>query len=835
MYITNRDELIPALRTRLEDYLLSKELLEPGQKKLNCIFHAENTPSMVLNPKTQYETAHCFSCGANIDIFAAAHQIDGLPATGPEWMTETVPALASLLGIPIKMGAPSPREKERLRLFRLAQDIADIIEAPDAVNTDYMEKRNWTNDFLTCGTVAEHDLINLLYDKGWSNADLNTSLMVRTTKTSFFGSNKATFTVRDFRGRPIGFISRNLGDEGPKYINTIENDIFEKRKALLGLDIALREAKTNGLYIVEGPGDLAQLNRLGIKNAVAVSGTAFTSDHMTLLKMLGVRRLYFCLDWDRAGATATSKIFAEALRNAVGMGCWVVLPPEDMAEDTDPDSYLFKSNDENDFRSLPMCSAFEWVMRESSDNDAPELICERMVPIIAVETTAVRRELLIKQLQEFSGISFSAIASDVSHIRDRKHEEKRARLLAATQKYADEVQRDPDNLYAVMAQHESDIRNIEKDYKRDLIGVDYQMARYDSIQQMKEKDESGIDRSTFKMEYFTDFANALSGGMIYTTGTVIYFGGRANSGKTACVTAIGMDVAMSDPDTIVVMHYTDDSYTLIEPRLKCIISMMQNKNQGSRREKLTIGMAAAPYVNIKTDHQWDLYNRADAGIRDLISTEKLIIIDSEDGATLSALERILRYVRQRHPKKKVLTICDNTYNYMDFMHLDQTAKITQIANAQKNMAIKYHTCMIATAEYRKNMPLDKTKIKLPVNDDLADARAMMYRSNAIVHVYNDLKDRADAAEIFHTNPDYPGEALPRLMLIFGKNKITAFNKNLTVDLDPDTVTIKPIRTDEAGRQYEAYSKSDKTMLQNGKLIIQATDWQAELDNDEYAN
>jgi DNA primase len=74
----------------------------------------------------------------------------------------------------------------------------------------------------------------------------------------------------------------------PKYINTAESLIYEKRKTLLGLDTALVEAKRNGLYIVEGPGDLAAMHKIGIKNAAAICGAAFTSDHLTLLKMLGI-------------------------------------------------------------------------------------------------------------------------------------------------------------------------------------------------------------------------------------------------------------------------------------------------------------------------------------------------------------------------------------------------------------------------------------------------------------------------------------------------------------------------------------------------------------------
>lgn len=131
--------------------------------------------------------------------------------------------------------------------------------------------------------------------------------------------------------------------------------------------------------------------------------------------------------------------------------------------------------------------------------------------------------------------------------------------------------------------------------------------------------------------------------------------------------------------------------------------------------------------------------------------------------------------------------------------------------------------MVATAEYRKNMPMDHSKLRLPVNDDIADARALMYRANAIIHVYNDVRDRADAAEFFWAKPMEPDVALPRLLLVFGKNKITSFDKTLYLDLDPVTVTLGEVRVEQAKRDVLAYTNNSGE-IQNGKLVVDAPDW-----------
>lgn len=823
MYVTNKDEVIPILRQKLEQYLVIKEVLDPGKKKFNCIVHDDSDPSMHLNPKSNYETAHCFSCGETVDIFAAAAILDGLPSSGSEWMTTTVPALCEILEVDIEFGEPSPRDAERLKLSKLANDIASIIESPEFQAKDYFEGRGWTNDYEIGGSIDGAVLTSKLTELGWSGTDIATSLMVRTRSKDFFGLDKVTMAIRNWRGQPVGFVSRNLGDSGPKYINTAESAIYEKGSTLMGLDKALKPAKHNGLYIVEGPGDRLQLLRLGIKNVVAICGTALTQSHVAKIRMLGIKEVHLCLDWDDAGVLSTMRIFDEVLGNGVGVNFNVIEPPEDMGGNSDPDAYMAGIENASVFLSLPKTTAFEWMMtRISSSNDEPTTVCERMVPIIATESAAVKREVLIRQLAEFTGISYQSISSDVSCIRDGKSEERKERLIAAAEKYKLGVNRDPENLTSIMAQHEHEIRIIESDYERDVIGVNYQLSRFDAIQDLKKRTENGGSNAIFLMEHFNQFGNALSGGMLWTAGTLIYVGGRANSGKTATCIFIGLDVALTDPDAIVIMHFTDDSLALAEPRLITNIAAMQGLHQNA---KLEIGHAAAPEDNITSSEQMSMYNTASNTLRDLIREERLVLIDSQDGPTLSVLERTVRYIRQRHTDKKILVVCDNTHNYADFGNMDRSSQMTQIANMQKHITVKYRCCMIATVEYRKNMPMDASKQKLPVNDDIADARALMYRPNAILHVYNDLNDRADHAEIFWVDPARPEEVLPRLNVIFGKNKISKFKKSVVLDLDPDTVTLKQVDANAAKKDFESFRENGGA-LRGGHIVVEAEDWES---------
>lgn len=815
MYITNTDELMLELRAKLPDYLEKTLGAEAGnlKGKFHCFAHKDANPSMSYNPKSGYQTVRCWSGCGNFDIFRAAAILDNLPMVGPEFITETLPALSEKLGLKIQIGAISPADKEKAKYYKLANDITNILDATTEAE-DYIKERKWSNEKLTIGSIDSGALIGELKEMGWSTTDLMSSLMIRTNTVDFFGSDMVTFVVRDHRGRPIGFISRNTGTTGPKYINTHETVIYEKKRALLGIDVALKDghAKRDGLYIVEGPGDLAALHRAGIYNAVAVCGTAFTGEHLALLKMLGIKQVFFCLDWDEAGVVSTTRILINEIRFAPGVSCFVIEAPTNGAKD--PCEFLASYTNDKAFRALKVVPGFEWTLNRISDKTTPDEVCSQMVPLIAAESSAVRRELLTKQLSDFSGISFQSILQDVAIIRDGKEQERRERIEGATQRYVKAVSADPANIQSALSQHEKDLEEINREYEKAIIGTNFQIARFDALEEQKASVATDKNMAEFKFGYFRRFGEAISGGMSNTEGCLVYFGGRPNSGKTATITSLGIDVALHDPEALVCIHSTDDAYAQIAPRLLTTIARIQHQPY---EPKLKIGQAANPYKNISDDETWNVYNRATETLRVLLARERLILIDSEDGNNLSALERQVKYLRTKYPDKKILLILDNSYNLSDNPALDQTNRMRIIATAQKDITAKYHCALFATVEYRKNMPFDTSKMKLPVDDDVADARAMMYRPNIIIHVYNDLNDRKEDATIFWIDQEAKARR-PRLMLIFSKNKISSFKSpehKMILDLDPATVTLCEKDANEAREEASDFIEA----LENGEVEI----------------
>lgn len=803
MFITNKEEVISILRSKLDEYLVLHKIKSPNQLRFRCFMHEDKNPSMALNPKSNYEVAHCFACNASGDIFTAAHHIEGLPLVGPEWMTETIPTLAKQLNISIALGEPSPQEQIKADYYRLARDIADLIQHPDYAAVEYTTRRQWTNEYEDAYTVEYDTVIASLVKTGWDTKFIHESKLISIPTEHgvypLIGSDKVTCIIRDHRSRPVAFISRNLSENAhSKYIHSGESPVFSKRETLLGLDRALKDAKKSGLVLVEGPGDRFQFLRYGMTNVVALCGVALTDAHLNLLKSLGVNTLLLCLDWDEAGQRAVENIInTMAVKKINGFNIKISVPPSDGSKD--PDEFFVK-NPQARPQQIQFVDIFEWFMAKVDLTDEAQ-VQGRLIPIIASAPSAMKRDMLATQLANALSVSHASVLHDVDRIRNHSFEERKERLLATANKYLSAIESDPMNMMTALAAHEEEVSNIESEYEKNSIGVNYQLSRFDSIQEQKKTDD--IDRSEFNLQVYTEFKQVMSTGSSWTRGAFFIFPGRSNSGKTAVITALGMDALINDQDCIVIAHLTDDNYAMLEPRLVTNVSyILTGKNS------LSVGAAACPGKHAPSPEESALYHKALTHLRGLISEERLMILDSEDGNTLSVLEKQLKYARRKYPNKKILILADGCHNYGDFSHLDQTSRIAKIADACKRLVNVYSCCMFATAEYRKNMPLDSTKLKWPVNDDIADSRALMFRAGAIVHVYNDLNDRGDpstggAAEIMWQDPFEPDKNLPQLALVFGKNKLSSFKGKLVMNLNPSSVTLAQENLAEAARKSEA--------------------------------
>lgn len=819
MYIQNLDEVLPILRGRLRDYLTLKLGLRSNAKKFSCFVHKDGEPSMWFNPKTHEETVHCFGCGADLDLFGCAEKIDGLPSSGPEWITETIPALCELLEIPLKIGEVSIADKERLRLLKIAQDISDCLLENSPEDIPYVETRNWKQPYLSYGWVEEEMLVAKVMERGWTAEEIAKSLLVKTKYVNYFGKDKVTFVIKDHRGRAIGFIYKDISKPDGRYVNSSDSQIYNKSKALLGIETAIKTAKTDGIIIVEGPGDLAALNRVGITNAVAICGTAFTEYHLLYLKSLGIQKINLCLDWDQAGFAATSRILEDVLKATSNISVFVTTAPTGNIKD--PDELLRKSKTTEPFTSLKVLTGFEWKLQQLKD-EAPGDICETMVPIIASEPMAVRREMLIRQLSDFTDVTMQAIQTDVKAIIDDKFNKYKDRIVATAEQALQEIKEDPENIRTILAQQEDRVAEIENELEQNSIGINSQLMRLDIL--LREISGEGCkEGGGFVMNCLTNIKRCFDGGSSWAEGCLISLPGKAHSGKTAMALAISADIALSDENALVIVYSTDDSYKLILPRL---ISNLYHFSFPDGPQ-LTNGMIAQPSLHLpdSVEHK-NAYQEAQKLLRFLISEERLIVIDGDSGRTVSTLQKQLRYYRKRFPGRKIFCVLDNQFNLQDKESSERSQRIEWIINNLKDTCEDYKCCLLVTAEYKKRLMGGQDKLIWPEDDDIADSRAQTYRPNIIAHVYNDSRMRPDNTEIFWIED---GIVAPRIVLSVTKNKISGTVEKLAFDLSNKTVHPLPIPYERAYAEFEQFREHKEAgtmkIVGNQCIYVDAEDFE----------
>ena len=321
-----------------------------------CPFHQEDTPSFSVKPDEGF--FYCFGCHTGGNIFKFISLIENIS------YYEAILFQAERLNIPLpereKTPAEIARDKKRDELRELHEMAGkffhncltmtnygkaglayfhkrgigdDIIEefqlgfAPDAWNklTDAFAKRGVNPDLLLeSGLVVKRQQGNGEYDRF---------------------RNRVMIPIMDERSRICGFGGRIIAEGNPKYLNSPETMLFNKRKLLFGLDKAHRHISRAGFaLVVEGYMDVISVFAAGIKNVVASLGTAFTVDQCKKL-LRYAPAIYFCYDSDNAGQEAIAR--ALGIAGETNAQIKVVQLPDGK----DPDEFIQKHGAE-EFRQV---------------------------------------------------------------------------------------------------------------------------------------------------------------------------------------------------------------------------------------------------------------------------------------------------------------------------------------------------------------------------------------------------------------------------------------------------------------------------------------------------
>jgi len=296
--------------------------------KANCPFHGEKTPSFFVSPTRQIW--HCFGCGRGGDHFKFIMEIEGHD------FPEALRLLAGRAGVILKREDPRLRS-ERNRLYDVCEAAAGFFEKNLALTPavlQYVGARGilpaTAKEFRIGFAPKSWDtLLKFLQGQGFSADDTEKAgLAIRSEdKQSIYDRfrGRIIFPIFDASGRSIGFggrifdaaDTRGHQDRGQtqneaKYVNTPNTLIYDKSKVLYGFDKAKQDIRVRGhAVVVEGYMDCVMSHQAGIKNPIAVSGTAFTPHELGMIKRLA-DTLIFSFDADAAGESATRRSLALA-------------------------------------------------------------------------------------------------------------------------------------------------------------------------------------------------------------------------------------------------------------------------------------------------------------------------------------------------------------------------------------------------------------------------------------------------------------------------------------------------------------------------------------------
>jgi DNA primase len=295
-----------------------------------CPFHAEKTPSFMVNPKKGI--FHCFGCGVGGDVFGFLMRQDRLS------FPEAVRALAKTAGValPEERGAAagdSGREELHRAMELAARFYAETLDTPAGARARaYLTERGidvelarrfglgaapdaWDRlaDFMKAEKVAEETLVA---------AGL---VIQRENRGGVYDRfrNRLLFTIRDLQSRVVAFGGRAFGDEQPKYLNSPETPLYTKGNLLYAADVARESIRAkNRALIVEGYVDCLMAHQHGFTETVAALGTAFTPAQLALLRRYCDEVVTF-FDADAAGQKAAERA-EELLEPTSGGFAWAV-------------------------------------------------------------------------------------------------------------------------------------------------------------------------------------------------------------------------------------------------------------------------------------------------------------------------------------------------------------------------------------------------------------------------------------------------------------------------------------------------------------------------------
>lgn len=406
-----------------------------------CPFHEEKTPSFSVTEDKQI--FNCFSCHRGGNVFKFIMDIEDIS------FPEAVLKVADFSDISLPQDLATQKatadQSQAQQLRQLYQDV-QVLYTHILLKTkigepalDYLQNRQLDeqaiNEFGLGFAPDQSDLLlNFLKTRHVSR-----ELMVR---SGLFAQrqdgqlidrfrNRVMFPIWDQSGRVIAFSGRLLtkSDNEPKYLNSPETEIFQKRDVLYHFAQAKREIRqTKTAYLFEGFMDVISAYRAGVTNGIASMGTSLTSDQLYLLSR-AAQRLIICYDGDEPGQNAIADALKLVQERPFEIG--VVMLPDGQ----DPDEYI-KSHGAEAFQQqleghvlTPVAFELQRLAGQynfSVDNERLAYVQSALQTLVTIEST-VEQDLYLRQVADQANVDLTALKTEFTNAARQYQRKERAK------------------------------------------------------------------------------------------------------------------------------------------------------------------------------------------------------------------------------------------------------------------------------------------------------------------------------------------------------------------------------------------------------------------------
>ena len=376
-----------------------------------CPFHHEKTPSFSVNG--EQNLYYCFGCKAGGNVVQFVEEMEHLT------YREAVEYLAKQIHMPIPETQEDPdyerRRSQRERLLDANKAAARWYHAqlwlPENQRIlDYLHKRGLDDGTIRkfgLGAAPEEwdALTRALEQQGYTQDELRLAgltVVKQETRFDMFRS-RAIFPIIDAQGQVLGFGGRAMGDAQPKYLNTSDTPVFNKRKGVYAANMLRKQRDLKRVILVEGYMDVVALIQHGVNGVVATLGTALTNEQARLLKRYAPE-IWVSYDGDSAGQHAIMR--ALEIFEQEDIRARVLFFPDNL----DPDEFI-RQRGLDAFEHLRPLKAAEYRMQRAkedldlSDDDQRIEYAKRCAQILSKVREPVELETYLQTLAVQTGFS----------------------------------------------------------------------------------------------------------------------------------------------------------------------------------------------------------------------------------------------------------------------------------------------------------------------------------------------------------------------------------------------------------------------------------------------